>query len=560
MSNDIISSISVDALVAQRDLIIASYDQAVESVQSIHAAISDANERFPIVPGNKERCLFEMPAILVTKSQYDRQGGLDLVRDRVKARESFISMIDAGAWGTLIDASGIRSFMSAKTRKDWDESIYERRTAPFTKDYIESTINDLMGNRVSMMEEGVIDVFRHLSEGFNTNQPQMFGKKIIVSWLWTNYSGGWASVNNRVADELDDLMRVMSIMDGQPAPDHRYGFYSHISDANREKKTTFENEYLAIKWFKKAGTGHVTFKRLDLVEKLNKILAKHFPNAIASDLREKKAANKPVFSVAEEVMGRQVGSGALSALQNATITAVDDQWQLVMPAMERADYQESNRILETLGGKWHRSSKSHVFSSDPSYTIAKIVERGVYLDPRDLGFFPTPSDLVNAMVEAAGLKPGMRVLEPSAGNGAITKAAIAVVGQGQVDCLEFYPGHISQLQAIAGKSHVSEKDFLKETPRDVYDVVLMNPPFSRGQDMMHVQHAWQFVKPGGTLVAIMATGWQTNQNSAAAEFRKFIEGVSDHVVTPQERGIFDDTNVATVMLVLEKPAALKMAA
>lgn len=560
MSNDIISSISVDALVAQRDQIIASYDQAVESVHAIHVSISEANERFPIIPGDTEHRFFEMPAILVTKSQYERQGGLDLVRDRVKARESFIAMIDSSAWGTLIDASGIRSFMSAKTRKEWDEAIYERRTAPFMKAYIESTINDLMGNRVAMMEEGVIDVFKHLSEGFSTNQPQMFGKKVIVSWLWTNYSGGWASVNSRVADELDDLMRVMSIMDGKPAPDHRYGFYNHISAANREKKTTFENEYLAIKWFKKAGTGHVTFKRLDLVEKLNKILAKHFPNAIASDLREKKTPAKPAFCVSDEIAHRTIGSGALSALRNATISHTDGQWQLVMPPMERADYQESNRILETLSGKWQRGSKSHVFTSDPTATIAKIVERGAYLDPRDLGFFPTPSTLVNAMVEAAGLKPGMRVLEPSAGNGAIAKAAIEAVGKGCVDCLEYYPGHIAQLETIAGDSNVFEKDFLKQTPSETYDVVLMNPPFSRGQDMMHVQHAWKFVKPGGTLVAIMATGWQTNQNAAAAEFRKFVQGVSDHVVTPQERGIFDDTDVATVMLVLQKPAALKMAA
>lgn len=560
MSQDIISSISVDALVAQRDYIIQSYDQAVLSVEAIHGAISEANERFPIVPGDKSRCLFEMPAILVTKSQYDRQGGLDLVRDRVKARESFIAMIDSGAWGTLISASGIRSFMSAKARKDWDEAIYERRTAPFTKDYIESTIKDLMGNRVSMMEEGVIDVFRQLSEGFRTNQPQMFGKKIIVSWLWTNYSRGWASVNNRVADELDDLMRVLSIMDGKPAPDHRYGIYTHITEANRQKQTTFENEYLCLKWFKKAGTGHVTFKRLDLVEKLNKILSKHFPNAIASDLREKKAPAKPAFSVANDIDHRSIGNGALTALRNATISEVNGQWQLVMPAMERADYQESNRILETLGGKWQRSAKAHVFDHDPSGTIQAMVASGVYLDPKDLGFFPTPAVLVNAMVEAAGLTSGMRVLEPSAGNGAIAKAAVQIVGQGRVDCLEYYSGHIAQLKSMVGEKNVREKDFLKETPSDVYDVVLMNPPFSRGQDMMHVQHAWKFVKPGGTLVAIMATGWQTNQNSAAAEFRKFVQSVSDHVITPQERGIFDDTNVSTVMLVLEKPAALKMAA
>lgn len=560
MENSVISSVSIEALVAQRDAIIASYDNAVLSVEVIHGAISEANERFPIVPGDKSRQLFETPAILVTKSQYDRQGGLDLVRDRVKARESFIAMIDSSAWGTLIEASGIRSFMSAKARKDWDEAIYERRTAPFTKDYIESTINDLMGNRVSMMEEGVLEVFRRLSTGFMTNQPQMFGKKIIVNWLWSSYSRGWASLNSSTADSLDDLMRVMSVVDGKPVQDHRYGFYSHIHQADREKQTTFENEYMSIKWYKKAGTGHVTFKRLDLVESLNKILAKHFPNAIASDLREKKGDAKPTFSVADEISHRTISSVALRALRTAQIDTVLTGWTVKMGLMDRQYYLEANTVLESIGGKWRRGTQAHVFEFDPTLAIQKVVDSGCYLDPKDLGFFPTPKDLVTEMVGAACLKPGMRVLEPSAGNGSIAKAAVDIVGQGNVDCLEFYSGHIPTLEAIVGEGNVFEKDFLKQTPSQIYDVVLMNPPFSRNQDMMHVQHAWKFVKPGGTLVAIMATGWLNNQNSAAAEFRKFTESVSDRVITPLERGIFDDTDVSTVMLVLEKPLALAMAA
>ncbi len=560
MTTNIISSISIDALVAQRDVIIAAYEDVVKSVEMVHEAVSNANERFPIVPGDTTKRLFESPSFLVTKSEYDSQGGKDLVREREKARESFISMIDAGAWATLIEASGIRSFMSAKARSEWDSAIYERRTAPFTKDYIESTIADLMGNRVSMMEEGVLEVFRRLSSGFRTNQPQMFGKKIIVNWLWSSYSGGWASLNSSTADSLDDLMRVMSVMDGQPIQDHRYGFYSHIHQADRSKETSFENEYMSVKWFKKAGTGHVTFKRLDLVEKLNLILAKHFPNAIASDLREKKGNAKPVFSVADEISHRTISSVALRALKSADVATVLNGWTVKMGLMDRQYYLEANTVLESIGGTWKRGLQAHFFASDPASAIQKIVEAGGYMDPKDLGFFPTPKDLVAEMVKVAGLKPGMRVLEPSAGNGSIAKAAVDVVGKGNVDCLEFYSGHIPTLEAIAGEGNVFEKDFLKQTPSQDYDAVLMNPPFSRNQDMMHVQHAWKFVKPGGTLVAIMATGWMNNQNSTANDFRKFTESVSDRVVTPLERGIFEDTEVATVMLVLEKPLALAQAA
>ena len=49
-------------------------------------------------------------------------------------------------------------------------------------------------------------------------------------------------------------------------------------------ETQAENAYLHVKWSKK-GSGHVLFKRPDLVEKMNGILAKHYPHALASEVR-----------------------------------------------------------------------------------------------------------------------------------------------------------------------------------------------------------------------------------------------------------------------------------
>ena len=48
--------------------------------------------------------------------------------------------------------------------------------------------------------------------------------------------------------------------------------------------------------------------------------------------------------------------------------------------------------------------------------------------------FPTPAPLVERMIEAAGLEPGMTVLEPSAGTGAIAGPVHALGCN--VDCVE----------------------------------------------------------------------------------------------------------------------------
>jgi 16S rRNA G1207 methylase RsmC len=39
-----------------------------------------------------------------------------------------------------------------------------------------------------------------------------------------------------------------------------------------------------------------------------------------------------------------------------------------------------------------------------------------------------------------------------------------------------------------------------------FDRILMNPPFSNGEDIKHIRHALTFLKPGGRLVAICANG------------------------------------------------------
>lgn len=43
-----------------------------------------------------------------------------------------------------------------------------------------------------------------------------------------------------------------------------------------------DTEYFLVRWYKK-GTGNLTFKRPDLVEQCNRILAKHYLKALAHD-------------------------------------------------------------------------------------------------------------------------------------------------------------------------------------------------------------------------------------------------------------------------------------
>jgi 16S rRNA G1207 methylase RsmC len=62
---------------------------------------------------------------------------------------------------------------------------------------------------------------------------------------------------------------------------------------------------------------------------------------------------------------------------------------------------------------------------------------------------------------------------------------------------------------------------------DGHDCVLMNPPFSKGQDVAHILHALKFLKPGGRLVALCANGprQQAELRPLAATWEALPDGI-----------------------------------
>lgn len=188
--------------------------------------------------------------------------------------------------------------------------------------------------------------------------------------------------------------------------------------------------------------------------------------------------------------------------------------------LDRKLYVKVNDVLVAVGGKWDRRAKAHLFHEDPEEAIQQAIALGEITTAKDLGFFPTPPEVVDRLLELACLAPGLSVLEPSAGRGAIAFPAARQVRE--VHVCELDPKNYKELQRLSFATSLHNGDFLAIQPRPVYDRVIMNPPFGKQADIHHVQHALKFLKPDGRLVAVMSAGVLFRENKLAADFRHLV--------------------------------------
>ncbi|PUX07943.1 DUF4942 domain-containing protein [Cronobacter malonaticus] len=264
---DVICSTSIERIVTGRNAALAQIEVLMQQLDDVSMLTRSI--------GGKTALDWAM--------KQDFRCGCWLMEKPEAAMKAITRNLDRSIWRDLMKKSGMLALMDAQARDEWYNSLEKDDIPAVSEKNILSTFEQLHHSKGEVFERGVINVFKGLSWDFKSNNPCKFGKKIIATGLVKHDRWGFGLNWGWQRDRLADLERMLVLLDGKPVPDNRADVTRRLSDHIHENRhsSRYEDEMFVIKYFQK-GTAHIVFKRPELVDKLNDIIARHYPGALSA--------------------------------------------------------------------------------------------------------------------------------------------------------------------------------------------------------------------------------------------------------------------------------------
>lgn len=231
--------------------------------------------------------------------------------------------------------------------------------------------------------------------------------------------------------------------------------------------------------------------------------------------------------------------------------------ELILRFTGKSDFEFYKADLSKIGiensGSWELAAKQVVElvnSYSPSLNkenedAERIKELEIEVLGRNIpGFFPTPPELVEQLIELADLYASDRVLEPSAGKGDILDAIKEYDQYRELHALEVN-STLREILSLKNYTLVGD-DFLEYNPEEKYNKIIMNPPFEGGQDIDHLIHAFSLLEPDGRVVAIINEGPFFRQFKKDKAFREFLQENNAFVSAPIKDAFKKSFNTTSV--------------
>lgn len=219
----------------------------------------------------------------------------------------------------------------------------------------------------------------------------------------------------------------------------------------------------------------------------------------------------------------------------------------------KKSYAEAKKWIEEAGGSWMGGKVQGFTFPFNAERVFNILHEGKRCNlQQDFQFFATPPEVADWLVMlAGGVHDDEKVLEPSAGTGAIIDAIHRSCPDVIVDCYELMPEN-KEILSKKDNIRILGDDFTKCDVAQ-YDKILANPPFSKNQDIRHVRRMYECLNPGGVLAAITGPHWEFGSESECKDFRQWLDDNGGKKFEIEEGAFLESgTGTKTIAIVINK--------
>lgn len=468
----------------------------------------------------------------------------------VSAKQLFVeagavAALDAAYWSKALALTDVLDLMPQARRDEWHKQIREHACPEFEEASLRATMTDLLSMRAKFFGERVDGIFRGLSGTHVTNAPEAFGKRMIIAGVVNSYD----CIDHGRAGLINDLRCVVARFMGRDEP----GYSASASVVqhcryHRGEWVSIDGGALRMRVYK-IGTAHMEVHP-DMAWRLNQVLASLYPLAIPAEFRQRPKRRPKDIPAMQRPLPHRV-LGVLAAMEPEREKAGEwprEGWRRV-PMTLRMHFgtdaggdaaREAAKVLQAIGGARNERG-TWVFDYEPGAVISEIVTSGCIPDKVAHQFYPTPERIAELCAELAQIGEQHLVLEPSAGQGDLA----AWLPKDRTTCVELSPLHCAILRARG--FNTVEADFLSWAevlfPAQMFDRVVMNPPFADGRARAHVEAAAGLLRPGGRLVAVLP---------ASMKDKPLLGAGFAHEWTAPMKGEFAGTSVSVTVLVASR--------
>lgn len=416
----------------------------------------------------------------------------------------------------------------------------------FDEEGVRYTLGIMLKMREYFLVSMVDGIFFNLSGSHVTNKPEGFTTRFIIDNV---YQLDYFGINFGRYDQftklnyVHDLRFVIAKLLRRNPSVYYIGtgdtpdvIKSVVDMVGYGKWCWIDGNSIKIRCYKK-GTVHIELHS-DLTWQLNSILAHKHPNAIPAKFR---SASKTIKKE-KELLKNVISDRVMNVIRRGDIHDMGDKFEFRVRVDDDAIGRKVDEVMLMMGAVRNkmRGMYEYVFEYNPEEIIKELLVNSVVPDRVSHQFYPTPPVIVDKMRSYVDtLESVTTICEPSCGTGNIIAgfddSDYKITGY-EVDKLLA----TSSASRFANNSNVAITNInCFDVAHEHYDIVVMNPPFSKSQWKDHVEHALTLAE---RVLAILPIGAKVESVKGA--------NVKESVNTFENS--FDNTSIDVKMVMFSK--------